>query len=234
MSYQRILVVEDRIAHSEILTSGLQMFGFEALSVQTAEQAIELLFHQREHFKAVIIDVVIPHKYNGLELAEMIIGYYPEMIVILYTGYGSDELKAKAKQIGVKHFLTKPQDIKTFVNILKKAKPKGRTKFIFAHPVDSDYAKALAKHLYQATWEIPPGVEIHKWLALQKENHDIKIALISVDFLNEFSPYGFDITIKCRPVNYVDSILDQPISLYEDKDLAYSIIAAKVKLYESN
>jgi len=85
---RRILVVEDNEAVGRLSTELLQDLGYETTRVDNAKQALALLAANPLGFDLVFSDVIMPGM-NGVELANAIRKQYPDVSVVLTSGYSS-------------------------------------------------------------------------------------------------------------------------------------------------
>ncbi|HZZ62338.1 MAG TPA: CHASE domain-containing protein, partial [Roseiarcus sp.] len=81
-----VLVVEDNHDVREVTTSLLEQLGYRTTAVENAREALEALKSQRS-VSLVLTDVVIPGEYDGLMLARRIRMLFPEIPIVLATGY---------------------------------------------------------------------------------------------------------------------------------------------------
>lgn len=119
MENKRILIVEDESNLARTLAQALRLGSDGNFNVQvceTAEAGLELLKEQAYH--VVISDLRLPG-INGLELITQIKNDYPDTHTILITGFGSDEVEAKADEIS-EGYLTKPFDMLDLLLMVKK------------------------------------------------------------------------------------------------------------------
>src|SRR5258707_720446 len=99
-----VLLVEDEAFLREYLQDVLSEAGFAVLATDSADEAFELL-EERNDIRAVVADVEMPGRYNGLALAWHAATKVPAQPVVMISGRmvaGEDELPAGT------HFLTKP------------------------------------------------------------------------------------------------------------------------------
>jgi PAS domain S-box-containing protein len=97
-----VLVVEDDLAVRNVAVSTLKSLGFGVSQAETADDALEML-RAGSDFEFVLSDVRMPGQLSGIELANAIREYYPEMKVLLTTGYVED-----SSAIGESNVLYKP------------------------------------------------------------------------------------------------------------------------------
>jgi len=102
---ERILVVDDDQIIVESLVEFLKLEGYDAVGAASFAQAIKAL--DRQPFHLVITDVTMPEA-DGFELLRVIKQRYPEIVVIMITGYGTIESAVEAIKMGAYDYLTKP------------------------------------------------------------------------------------------------------------------------------
>lgn len=90
----RILLVEDDILVSEACAMLLEDFGYTVRRTGSAEEALAVL-EADDAFDLVFSDVRMPGT-DGLELARMLAVRYPDLPVLLTTGYSSSAAEAVA------------------------------------------------------------------------------------------------------------------------------------------
>ena len=69
-----------------LTTSFLGQLGYMTMAVENAREALEALESQRS-VSLILTDVVIPGEYDGLTLARWIRVHFPEIPIVLATGY---------------------------------------------------------------------------------------------------------------------------------------------------
>ena len=104
---RKILIVDDETAVADSLHLIFSNGGYEVRSVYSAEQAIETLAAWQP--QVAIIDVMLPQM-NGIELAGILKGNYPDCRILLISGHpGTSELLHTARERGSSfEILSKP------------------------------------------------------------------------------------------------------------------------------
>ncbi len=87
---RRVLAVDDNPDVADFAISMLQELGYEADQASHAEEALRKL-ERGERFDAIFSDIVMPGGMNGLDLATVVRDRYPDVAVVLASGY-SDAL----------------------------------------------------------------------------------------------------------------------------------------------
>jgi CheY-like chemotaxis protein len=105
-----ILLVEDSDEVSCITVEYLQELKHSVAAVPDAEQALEKL--RVERFDALMTDVSLPGM-SGIELAQQVFSHYPQLPVVIASGYGVQQVEflAEEKQLSNVRVLSKPYDL---------------------------------------------------------------------------------------------------------------------------
>jgi signal transduction histidine kinase/CheY-like chemotaxis protein len=90
-AHYKVLFVEDDELVSAVLAPGLRASGFDVITAVDASSALEALRTNR--VDVVLSDIVMPGKGDGFYLAQEISKVYPNLPIVLATGY-SDALTA--------------------------------------------------------------------------------------------------------------------------------------------
>ena len=85
----RVMVVEDDAFVAELAAGMLNELGFEAVVAHSATEALEQLT-SGEKPKLVFSDIVMPGGISGIELARKVRDRFPELPILLTTGYSEN------------------------------------------------------------------------------------------------------------------------------------------------
>lgn len=117
----KILVVDDEHILRTRLKSVLEQSGLPLSAVFTAENALNAIeCIEKEQPQIVITDIRMPIM-SGLELATHIHTHYPQIKVILVTGYSDFEYARTAIQNNVFEYLLKPIDSENLIAVILRA-----------------------------------------------------------------------------------------------------------------
>ncbi|MFL6732502.1 MAG: PAS domain S-box protein [Sphingomicrobium sp.] len=108
----RVLIVEDDTFVAELAAGMLQELGFESTIAHSAKEALERLA-VGETPKVIFSDIVMPGGISGIELARKVRERFPELPILLTTGY--------SEQVGGSHgfpVLQKPYEMGALANAL--------------------------------------------------------------------------------------------------------------------
>ena len=103
----RVLVVDDDRIVLDSLAALLRAEGCHITAAESADQALTVL--QAERIELVLSDVVMPGG-DGLNLLRRVRRDWPDVVVILLTGYGTVASAIEAIKCGAQDYLTKPLD----------------------------------------------------------------------------------------------------------------------------
>jgi len=102
---KKVLICDDEEGIRESLKLILED-NYELVLVEGAEQCLHVLEHS-EDIGVVLMDIKMP-QVNGLEALEAIHEKYPNMKVVMVTGYKSVETASEASNLGAVDYIVKP------------------------------------------------------------------------------------------------------------------------------
>ncbi len=104
---QQILLVDDDDVFRERLAVSFRRRGYTVMTASGVGVALELIVDQEPD--AAVVDLKMPGE-HGLELVQELKVRFPELPVIVLTGYGSIATATEAIRLGAVDYLTKPAD----------------------------------------------------------------------------------------------------------------------------
>ncbi|HVO85132.1 MAG TPA: response regulator [Syntrophobacteria bacterium] len=115
----RVLIVDDEEDFRKTLATRLH---FRDLPSETAENGEEALRFVREQAEpdVMVLDLRLPGM-DGLEILRQTKLAYPDMEVIILTGYGTGAAEAEARQLGAFDYLQKPVPVDLLAEKIKSA-----------------------------------------------------------------------------------------------------------------
>jgi nitrogen-specific signal transduction histidine kinase/CheY-like chemotaxis protein len=87
-----VLVVEDNAAVADVTVTLIEQLGYQAVFAENAADALKRL-HSGEKIDLVFSDIVMPGSMDGIALAAEVRRYFPDIPIILTSGY-SDAARA--------------------------------------------------------------------------------------------------------------------------------------------
>ena len=122
----KILVVDDEDIVLESCQAVFELEGFEVMLVPSADKAIEAM--KNDNFALLLIDVKMP-KHDGMYLMEKIKKQWPNIPIVVMSGYCTTETIREAFKMGAANFIAKPFEpdelIKTVRKTMKKEERNG-------------------------------------------------------------------------------------------------------------
>jgi two-component system response regulator GlrR len=112
----RLLIVDDDVSLLDAMQRSLRDSLRTVVACDTFEKARQMLKDQQ--FDALITDVRLG-AFNGLQLAVMARDMYPDMRLIVFSGFDDPVLRADAEQIGAT-YLVKPVASGDLLKLLEK------------------------------------------------------------------------------------------------------------------
>lgn len=129
MRNMKILVVDDEHVVLTSCQRVLEAEGFEVMLVPSVTDALAAL--EGEKFSLLLIDVKMP-EYDGMYLMEVVKEKWPQIPVIIMSGYDTAETVQGAAQKGASTFIAKPftpdELIDTVRQVIKKEESNGEKK----------------------------------------------------------------------------------------------------------
>jgi two-component system NtrC family response regulator len=113
-----ILIVDDEKNYPLILSAVLQEEGFETLTANSGQEALEIIDHS--DVDLVLTDMKMP-KMDGIELLQRIKNSNAELPIIMMTAYGTVEKAVEAMQKGAYSYILKPFDNEQLILYVHKA-----------------------------------------------------------------------------------------------------------------
>ena len=119
----RILAVDDSPDTLDALLQNLKAEGYDAVSAPGAAEALALL--EREAFDTVITDMKMPGM-SGMDLIKVVRERYPDVEIMMITGYATIEGAVEAVKTGAEEYLSKPFTLEELFAALERLSEKQR------------------------------------------------------------------------------------------------------------
>jgi two-component system NtrC family sensor kinase len=113
-----VLLVEDNAEVAEVGRAYLEQLGYAVRHAASAQAGLDLLTADAG-VDLVFSDILMPGGMNGLQLAEMVRRLYPDLTVLLTTGYSSSAQDAVRRGFAV---LQKPYDLAALETALRETR----------------------------------------------------------------------------------------------------------------
>ncbi len=103
----RILVVDDEEPLRTLVARGLGMDGHSCLTAADGAEALDILIAEKGRFDLLLTDIRMPLM-DGIALALAAKQQFPELTIMLMTGYAEQRERAKSLEAIVSEVMTKP------------------------------------------------------------------------------------------------------------------------------
>jgi DNA-binding response OmpR family regulator len=117
MEKERILIVDDEKTFVKRLVTILEMEGYEVQTAYAGRSALEM--GTSYPFDAAILDIELPDM-HGTELITGLLRSYPDMVIIMLTGFPDQENTMEALNLGAKGYMTKPIEPEKLIGTLRE------------------------------------------------------------------------------------------------------------------
>ncbi|MBL7033878.1 MAG: response regulator [Candidatus Delongbacteria bacterium] len=111
----RVLVVDDVEDMRDILRQFVEVFGFEAMTAGSGNEALEIF--KNNDIDLIITDIMMDNG-DGFELVKGAREIRKDIPVIFITGYEVDNARERAANLGANGFLAKPFSIKELKELI--------------------------------------------------------------------------------------------------------------------
>jgi len=113
-----VLVVDDETEILQLLEILLSRKGFK---VKTAGNGLDALMKLNQYdFNVLLTDIKMPAM-DGMRLIEVAKRDFPEVRILVFTGFGSVDTERKALQLGASKYFMKPLPMEDLLKELKDA-----------------------------------------------------------------------------------------------------------------
>ncbi len=119
------LVVEDELAVRDMTTQMLTRSGYTVIAVANGAEAIARLAGLEVPIEVLVTDVVMPHM-SGIELAGLVMDRYPDVGVVLLSGYTAETLDLERVTTRGATFVSKPVTSDHLVLAVEQARARRR------------------------------------------------------------------------------------------------------------
>jgi DNA-binding NtrC family response regulator len=148
-----ILVVDDNADLARLVAALLEESGMSARRVSSGKEALHAL--EEAYFDLVLSDVKMPEM-DGLELLEKMRADFPEIPVVLLTGFGTVEMAVQAMRAGAASFVLKPYKDEDLVQTIRQALQTAPPEGAFPREPRTEAARP-PKDLPRTDWRVELG-----------------------------------------------------------------------------
>ena len=103
---EKVLIAEDNLAMSAILSNKLKAEGFEVTTAENGQEALDHL--KTEQFNLLLMDLTMPD-FDGFQLLERIQKEQMHIPIIVMSSLSQPEDKVRAMSLGANKFIVKTE-----------------------------------------------------------------------------------------------------------------------------
>ncbi|OPL18731.1 MAG: hypothetical protein AVO35_03825 [Candidatus Aegiribacteria sp. MLS_C] len=123
-----ILLVEDKRAMRNMLTTALREDGWEVIPVSTGTDALRKL--ENASPSVVLSDICLPGEVSGMDVLRESRRLDYAVPVILMTAFGTVDLAVEAMKDGARDFITKPFDLDELLSMVRRYSQSSGTEMV--------------------------------------------------------------------------------------------------------
>ncbi len=116
ISAKKVLIVDDSKDLTHVISDFLSMHGYQVITADDGYDALDCMDSQP--VEVVVSDIHMP-RMDGFTLMGEIKSKYPEIPIILITGFSVNEAKKLAFERGANAFVAKPFKLKDLKNVIE-------------------------------------------------------------------------------------------------------------------
>jgi PAS domain S-box-containing protein len=115
---EKVLIVEDEPDLLDVAAELFRAIGYEVLTASSGAEAVDLL-ERTKNINILFSDIVMPNGMNGVELARLARQRYPDLKIILASGYPLPILNAEHGNLDSFPFIHKPYQLSELAKKLR-------------------------------------------------------------------------------------------------------------------
>ncbi len=115
---ERILLIEDKRAMRNMLTTALDEDGWDVTAVSSGTEALKII--ESCSFDILLSDICLPGSIDGMDILRKSREFNHGTPVILMTAFGTVNLAVEAMKEGARDFITKPFDLDDLLSLLRR------------------------------------------------------------------------------------------------------------------
>jgi two-component system cell cycle response regulator CpdR len=123
----RVLIADDEDSMRRLVARAIAMDGHDVVTAEDGAEALDILERERGAFDLLLTDIQMPIM-DGIALALMVARDFPDLTILLMTGFADQRERAHGLTAIVHDVVTKPfsvADIRTAVAAALRARKAG-------------------------------------------------------------------------------------------------------------
>ena len=115
-----ILVIDDEASIRSVVCRTLERYGYRTMEAHNGQEAIAMLHEHGAEVRVVFTDMMMPIM-GGAATAAYVLENHPGIAVVASSGHTAAEAADRAREVGVRHFLSKPFTTETLLRAIRDA-----------------------------------------------------------------------------------------------------------------
>lgn len=237
----RILLVDDEILVRDAIKENIDWGSMDCQLVGDCENGRQAMEFVMEHpVDIVLTDICMPYM-DGMELSRFLHESYPDIFIVIFSGFGEFEYAQKAIQYGVSEYLLKPVTAMELREVIGKVKAKIDEKRGAREQMDTllqtseDYRdNALMirsdaiEGLVSCTRDIQESIHQLERLGIYLDAQSYRVAIIDLDAYSQLFQIGSDLRQESQLMTFVLFNISDEIVSREDAGVAYQEGSSRV------
>ena len=194
----RILLVDDEILVRDAIKENIDWKSMDCQLVGDCENGKQAADFVKSHpVDIVLTDILMPYM-DGMELSHFLHDNYPEIVIVIFSGFGEFEYAKKAIQYNVSEYMLKPVTAMELREVIGKMKEKvdqqrkEKKKIESLTKTSQDYHKnALVirskaiESLVSCTRDVQESLEELSGMGINLEAASYRVALFDMDLFSD-------------------------------------------------
>ncbi len=210
----RILLVDDEILVRDAIKENIDWKSMDCQLVGDCENGKQAADFVKSHpVDIVLTDILMPYM-DGMELSHFLNDNYPEIVIVIFSGFGEFEYAKKAIQYNVSEYMLKPVTAMELREVIGKMKEK----------VDQQIKEGEQTSNVKATYTVKVYVDADGDMVIV-QNPTLAPAVEKSDY--EPKTPEADASVDADTVNDATAFLETFFKLYPtatEKELAYYVL----------
>ena len=116
----KVLIADDEDSMRQLVARAIAMDGHETVTAQDGAEALEILTRERGSFDLLLTDIQMPVM-DGIALAISAARDFPDLIILLMTGFADQRERASGLDALIHDVITKPFSLATIRSAVNDA-----------------------------------------------------------------------------------------------------------------
>lgn len=237
----RVLLVDDEILVRDAIKENIDWAGIDCELVgdcQNGQEAAE--FVKKNPVDIVLTDICMPYM-DGMELSHFLHDNYPDVVIVIFSGFGEFEYAKKAIQYNVSEYLLKPitaMELTSVINDMKvkvdqrqneKRKMENLTKASENYRKNAQVIRSKAiEALVNCTQDVKESLEQLKGMGIELLSSHYRVAQFDIDLYSDMYQIDLEKRQESALMAFVLYNITDEIVSRENAGIAYQEGSSRV------